>query len=54
MARLSRGSISISFQCYFGVKVSIRNECFAVDKIINKFHKAFLPVTYKIKIHFHC
>lgn len=46
MSRCSRGSISISFQC------SIRSECFAVDKIINKFHDVFLHIIHNIKIYF--
>lgn len=54
IARHFRDSVSVSVRCYLGVMVSIRSEYFAVDKIINKFHKLFLAIIYKIKIYFHC
>lgn len=47
-------TISVSVLHYLGVIDSIRSEYFAVDKIINKFHKVFLLFTQMIKIYFHC
>lgn len=44
-------TFSVSVQCSLGVMVSIRSECFAVDKIINKFHKVSFPIIYMIKIY---
>lgn len=49
MARHFRDSVSVLVQCYLAVMVSIRSECFDADKIINKSHKIFLPIIYKIK-----